>query len=383
MVTGTASTILLAAAHTSSGGLKCTFFPVLHGLGRLAKPGAKRQTQETVAGWSDLNRDFAEEPGLIEPYLSAIRVKPELLKDSGLVEDFLFRKHLVPRAQLRRGPSQHDQQIRPRVKRKEPSRQPRRSKVFHRIGIRKALVAVAVEQHEGISPQQRTHSKPVAEIDQEQVLADLKNRQTGGGRIVPGLWPSRQIVEFPEGKKALPLEVRRPTEVASAMESFLCQGQTTEAAREGASAGSVQTGKDDEGAALFRRLFVELAGEDATDEIRDTARDFFRSRGGGERVNDSCPDVQDARCSVRFLNDRKAAAGFKPRTVVKFRGLFRLGLGFDEEAALEQGFADCGFGYRAIALERFLHRKKNREPGTEFVHPGVAHAGRPNGYSRR
>ena len=73
VATGTAWTILLAAAPTSSGGLKCTFSPVLHGLGRLAKPGAKRQTQETFAGWPDLDRDFAEEPGLIEPYLSAIR----------------------------------------------------------------------------------------------------------------------------------------------------------------------------------------------------------------------------------------------------------------------------------------------------------------------
>ena len=72
MATGRAWTILLAAAHTSSGGLKCTFSPVLQGLGRLAKPGATRQTQEAVAKWPDLGRDFAEEPGLIEPYLSAI-----------------------------------------------------------------------------------------------------------------------------------------------------------------------------------------------------------------------------------------------------------------------------------------------------------------------
>jgi hypothetical protein len=35
----------------------------------LAKSGAKRQTQERVAGWPD----FAEEPGFIEPYLSAIQ----------------------------------------------------------------------------------------------------------------------------------------------------------------------------------------------------------------------------------------------------------------------------------------------------------------------
>jgi len=38
----------------------------------LAKPGAKRQTQEGVAAWPDFDPDFAEEPGLIEPYLSAI-----------------------------------------------------------------------------------------------------------------------------------------------------------------------------------------------------------------------------------------------------------------------------------------------------------------------
>jgi hypothetical protein len=42
-------------------------------LGALAKPGAKRQTQEGVAGWPDFDPDFAEEPGLIEPYLSAIQ----------------------------------------------------------------------------------------------------------------------------------------------------------------------------------------------------------------------------------------------------------------------------------------------------------------------
>ena len=72
VVTGTAWTILLAATPTSSGGLKCIFSPVLHGLGKWAKPGAKRQTQEAVAGWPDLDRDFAEEPDLIEFYLSAI-----------------------------------------------------------------------------------------------------------------------------------------------------------------------------------------------------------------------------------------------------------------------------------------------------------------------
>ena len=41
---------------------------------RLAKPGAKRQTQEGVAGWPDFDPDFTEEPGVVEPYLSAILV---------------------------------------------------------------------------------------------------------------------------------------------------------------------------------------------------------------------------------------------------------------------------------------------------------------------
>ena len=74
MATGTAWTVLLAAADTSSEGPKCPSARVLHGLGALAKPGAKRQTQAGVAGWPDFDPDFAEEPGLIEPYLSAIRV---------------------------------------------------------------------------------------------------------------------------------------------------------------------------------------------------------------------------------------------------------------------------------------------------------------------
>ena len=72
MVTGTAWAVLLAGADTSSGGLKCPVAPVLHGLDRLAKPQAKRQTQEGVAGWPAFDPGFAEEPGLIEPYLSAI-----------------------------------------------------------------------------------------------------------------------------------------------------------------------------------------------------------------------------------------------------------------------------------------------------------------------
>jgi hypothetical protein len=54
-------------------GSKRPFSRVLHGFGALAKPGAKRQTQEGVAGWPDFDPDFAEEPGLIETYLSAFR----------------------------------------------------------------------------------------------------------------------------------------------------------------------------------------------------------------------------------------------------------------------------------------------------------------------
>ena len=77
MATGRAWTVLLAAADTSSEGPKCPSARVLHGFGTLAKPGAKRQTQEGAAGWPDFDPDFAEEAGLIEPYLSAILVKPE------------------------------------------------------------------------------------------------------------------------------------------------------------------------------------------------------------------------------------------------------------------------------------------------------------------
>jgi hypothetical protein len=67
-------------ADTSSEGPKCPSARVLHGLGALAKPGAKRQTQAGVAGWPDFDPDFAEEPGLIEPYLSAIQVRPRMMK---------------------------------------------------------------------------------------------------------------------------------------------------------------------------------------------------------------------------------------------------------------------------------------------------------------
>ena len=74
MATGRAWTVLLAAADTSSEGPKRPWAHVLHGLGALAKPGAKRQTQAGAAGWPDFDPDFAEEPGLVEPYLTAIRV---------------------------------------------------------------------------------------------------------------------------------------------------------------------------------------------------------------------------------------------------------------------------------------------------------------------
>ena len=55
VVTGRAWTVLLAAADTSSEGPKCPSARVLHGLGALAKPGAKRQTQAGVAGWPDFD----------------------------------------------------------------------------------------------------------------------------------------------------------------------------------------------------------------------------------------------------------------------------------------------------------------------------------------
>jgi hypothetical protein len=51
-------------------------FSCFSGFGALAKPGAKRQSQAGVAGWPDFDPDFAEEPGFIEPYLSAIRIRP-------------------------------------------------------------------------------------------------------------------------------------------------------------------------------------------------------------------------------------------------------------------------------------------------------------------
>ena len=62
MATGTAWPVLLAAADTSSEGPRRPSARVLHGLGALAKPGAKRQTQEVGTGWPDFDPDFAEEP---------------------------------------------------------------------------------------------------------------------------------------------------------------------------------------------------------------------------------------------------------------------------------------------------------------------------------
>src|ERR1017187_202754 len=78
-------------ADTSSEGPKCPSSRVLHGLGALAKPGAKRQTQEGIAGWPGFDPDFAEEPGLIEPYLSAIRVKPQIGIRAGRMVRWLLR----------------------------------------------------------------------------------------------------------------------------------------------------------------------------------------------------------------------------------------------------------------------------------------------------
>jgi hypothetical protein len=73
VATGTAWTARLAAADTSSEGPKCLSSRVLHGFGALAKSGAKDQTQAGVAGWTDFDPNFPEEPGLVEPYLSAIQ----------------------------------------------------------------------------------------------------------------------------------------------------------------------------------------------------------------------------------------------------------------------------------------------------------------------
>jgi hypothetical protein len=39
-----------------------------------SRPGTERQTREEVAGWPDFDPDFAEVPGLIEPFLSAIHL---------------------------------------------------------------------------------------------------------------------------------------------------------------------------------------------------------------------------------------------------------------------------------------------------------------------
>ena len=75
--TGTAWTVLPAAADTSSEGPKRPTSRVLHGFGAWAKPGAKRQTQAGVAGGPNFDPYFAEEPGFIEPYLCAIPACPQ------------------------------------------------------------------------------------------------------------------------------------------------------------------------------------------------------------------------------------------------------------------------------------------------------------------
>ena len=67
MPTGTAWTVRLTAADTSSEGPKRPAARVLHGFGAWAKPGAKRQTQAGVAGGPNFDPDFAEEPGFIKP----------------------------------------------------------------------------------------------------------------------------------------------------------------------------------------------------------------------------------------------------------------------------------------------------------------------------
>ena len=88
MATGRAWAVLLAAADASSEGPKRPSARVLHGFGAMAKPGAKRQTQAGVAGWPDFDPDFAEEPGLIEPYLSAIRVRTRFGHGENLIAGF-------------------------------------------------------------------------------------------------------------------------------------------------------------------------------------------------------------------------------------------------------------------------------------------------------
>ena len=94
---GIAWTVLLATADTSSAGPKCPSSRVLHGSGALAKPGAKRQTQEGIAGWPGFDPDFAEEPGLIEPYLSAIRSRPHSGRTNagGRADEVLFPYHPI------------------------------------------------------------------------------------------------------------------------------------------------------------------------------------------------------------------------------------------------------------------------------------------------
>src|ERR1035437_7246172 len=93
----------LQHADTSSAGPNCPSARVLHGLGAWAKPGATRQTQEGVAGSPDFDPDFAEESGLIEPYLSAIPPCPVSSIPSGiqaLQTSFFYRRTAGERANV-------------------------------------------------------------------------------------------------------------------------------------------------------------------------------------------------------------------------------------------------------------------------------------------
>ena len=65
MATGTGWTVLLAAADTSSEGPKCPSARVLHGLGALAKPGAKGQTQAGSPDGPTLTPTLRKNPVLL------------------------------------------------------------------------------------------------------------------------------------------------------------------------------------------------------------------------------------------------------------------------------------------------------------------------------
>jgi len=72
VATGTAWTILLAAAPTSSGGLKCTFllfFMVWAGWQSRVPSARPKKHSPDGPTWTETLR---KKPGLIEPYLSAI-----------------------------------------------------------------------------------------------------------------------------------------------------------------------------------------------------------------------------------------------------------------------------------------------------------------------